>query len=134
MSESHTLLHEPRGLVPSMSLEFPAVPLRSLSFALTNFPIQNNNRQTSSFLGRESASVPPLIKNSAAAAAGAIRSEYERGPSLRFGCRDNLTEFHLSANHLHRLYLGVVPGGGVEPPRAEARRILRPMDRRQKTS
>jgi len=105
MSESHTLLHEPRGLVPSMSLEFPVVR--------SNFPIQNNNRQTSSFLGRESAAVPPLIKNSAAAAAGAIRSEYERGPSLRFGCRDNLTEFHLSANHLHRLYLGVVPGGGI---------------------
>ncbi len=28
----------------------------------------------------------------------------------------------------------VVPGGGVEPPRPEGRRILSPMDQSQKTS
>ena len=43
-----------------------------------------------------------------------------------------LPNLPLPDNRINRRGLEVVPGGGVEPPRAEARRILSPMDRGRK--
>ncbi len=74
-------------------------------------------REASSLLGRESAAVPVFINNSAAVAADTIRSEYERGELFRSVGGVDLMEFHLRANYFDRLYFGLVPEGGVEPPR-----------------
>src|ERR1035438_7212823 len=47
--------------------------------------------------------------------------------SRRGQTRQKTTQNFLSSNRMNRRYLRLVPGGGVEPPRAEARRILSPL-------
>ena len=64
---------------------------------------------------------PPRFRFSStiplAVAADTIRSEYERGELFRSVGGVDLMEFHLRANYFDRLYFGLVPEGGVEPPR-----------------
>ncbi len=47
--------------------------------------------------------------------------------SRRGQTRQKTTQNFLSSNRMNRRYLRLVPGGGVEPPRPEGRRILSPL-------